>query len=70
MEVILSNQSISPLKDLKVLDNVRRLFYETTNLGLSFYYPCSNTYDFYPSTEKTFTAGSYSHIWAGALHEN
>ena len=46
-------EKVLPLKDLKILDDVRKLFYETTNLGLSFYYTGSDSYDFYPTNEKT-----------------
>lgn len=46
-------EKVLPLKDLKILDDVRKLFYETTNLGLSFYYTGSDSYDFYPPSEKT-----------------
>ncbi|MDD2297438.1 MAG: PocR ligand-binding domain-containing protein [Sphaerochaetaceae bacterium] len=52
MEVVLANQQILSLKDLSILEDVRRLFYETTNLGLSFYYTGSKSYDFYPPNEK------------------
>lgn len=43
---------ILSLKDLSILDNVRKLFFETTRLGLSFYYAGSESYDFYPQNEK------------------
>lgn len=44
--------TIFPLKDLTVLDEVRRVFHETTGLALSFHYPGENNYDFYPKNEK------------------
>ncbi|MDY0290179.1 MAG: PocR ligand-binding domain-containing protein [Sphaerochaeta sp.] len=48
-----SNPStIFPLKDLTVLDEVRKVFHETTGLGLSFHYPGDGCYDFYPQNEK------------------
>ena len=52
MKIVLADQQVISFEDLKVLDDVRRLFYETTNLGLSFYYTGSNSYDFYPPNEK------------------
>ncbi|NQT58888.1 MAG: PocR ligand-binding domain-containing protein [Bacteroidetes bacterium] len=49
----LSTQSpVYPLKDLKILDEVREIFYETTGLALSFHYPGEDGYDFYPQNEK------------------
>ena len=47
-----SAEKVLPLKDLSILDDVRKLFYKTTNLGLSFYYSGSDSYDFYPTNEK------------------
>ena len=47
-----SNQKVLALKDLSILDDVRKLFYEATNLGLSFYFAGSDSYDFYPPSEK------------------
>lgn len=48
-----SNASaVFPLKDLTVLDEVRKVFYETTGLGLSFHYPGEGGYDFYPQNER------------------
>ncbi len=44
--------TIFPLKDLTVLDEVRRVFHETTGLALSFHYPGDNNYDFYPKNAK------------------
>jgi len=41
-----------PLKDLVILDEVRRLFYQTTGLVLSFHYSDEDRYDFYPQNEK------------------
>ena len=43
---------IYPLQDLTVLNEIRRVFFETTGLVLSFHYPGDNQYDFYPKNEK------------------
>jgi len=47
-----AGSTIFPLKDLTVLDEVRRVFHETTGLALSFHYPGDNNYDFYPKNAK------------------
>jgi AraC-like DNA-binding protein/ligand-binding sensor protein len=49
---ISSPTQVYPLKDLKILDEVREIFYETTGLALSFHYPDEEGYDFYPKNEK------------------
>jgi len=45
---------VFPIKDMKILDEVREIFYETTGLALSFHYPDEEGYDFYPKNEKNF----------------
>lgn len=46
------NSMTFPLKDLTVLDEVRKVFHETTGLAISFYYPTDGLFDFYPQNEK------------------
>ncbi len=41
-----------PLKDLTILDEIREIFYKTTGLAVSFHYPGTDEYDFYPLNEK------------------
>ena len=49
-----SSTPVYPLKDLKILDEVREIFYQTTGLVLSFHYPEEEGYDFYPKNEKNY----------------
>lgn len=49
-----SQTPLYPLKDLKILDEIREIFYETTGLALSFHYPDEDGYDFYPQNEKNY----------------
>jgi AraC-like DNA-binding protein/ligand-binding sensor protein len=46
------SSTMFPLKDLTVLDEVRKVFHETTGLAVSFHYPGDGVYDFYPQNEK------------------
>lgn len=43
---------IGDLRDLKILDDIREIFYTTTGLAISFHYPGGDEYDFYPILEK------------------
>lgn len=43
---------VCALKDLKILDGIRRVFFTTTGLAISFHYPGGEDYDFYPEVEK------------------
>lgn len=52
MEVLFPLKTQGTIKDLTILEDVQRLFYETTGLGLSFYYNETKQYDFYPTSEK------------------
>lgn len=52
MEVLFPLKTQGTIKNLSILEDVQRLFYETTGLGLSLYYNETNQYDFYPTSEK------------------
>ena len=49
-------KALSPLvynlKELKILDDIREVFYKTTGLAISCHYPGTKDYDFYPMVEK------------------
>ncbi len=47
-----SSSQVCALKDLKILDGIRKVFFTTTGLAISFHYPGGDDYDFYPIVEK------------------